>query len=102
MASTRPVMPKDGSYLARVDVQVDPLHRLHLLLLADPPKSLPQVPDHDRLRSSHGAGHQLCVLVLGERSALLPVKTRSGDFLRNFYFLACLEPPLTLGSNRRA
>ena len=96
------IMTKDGGDLSWVDVQVDPLHRLHLLLLADPPKSLPQVPDHDRLRSSHGAGHQLCVLVLGERSALLPVKTRSGDFLRNFYFLACLELPLTLGSNRRA
>ena len=76
MASTRPVMPKDGSYLARVDVQVDPLHRLHLLLLADPPKSLPQVPDHDGLCASHGARNTLCVLILGEGGTLLPVKSQ--------------------------
>ena len=51
------IMTKDGGDLSRVDVQVDPLHRLHLLLLAKPPESLPQVPDHHGLCASHATWH---------------------------------------------
>ena len=51
------IMTKDGGDLSWVDVQVDPLHCLHLLLLAKPPESLPQVPDHHGLCASHAARH---------------------------------------------
>ena len=72
--NTCTIVTKDGSYLPWIDVQVHPLYCLHLLLLANPPKSLPQVPDHDGLSSSHGAGHTLRVLILGQGGTLLPVK----------------------------
>ena len=74
MVNTCTIVTKDGSYLSRINVQVHPLHRLHLLLLPDSPESFPQVSDHDSLCSSHGTGHGLGVLVLREGGTLLPVK----------------------------
>ena len=72
--NTCSIVTKDGSNLPWVNVQVHPLYRLHLLFLPDPPKSLPQVPDHDGLCFPHGARNTLCVLILGEGGTLLPVK----------------------------
>ena len=74
MVNTCTIVTKNGSYLSRINVQVHPLHRLHLLLLPDSPESFPQVSDHDSLSASHGVGHSLCVLVLREGGTLLPVK----------------------------
>ena len=72
--NTCPIVTKDCSYLPGINVQVHSLHRLHLLFLPNPPKSLPQVPDHDGLCASHGVGHSLGVLVLREGGTVLPVK----------------------------
>ena len=74
MVTTCTIVAKDGSYLPWVYVQVHPLHSLHLLLLPDSPESFPQVSDHDGLCASHGVGHSLGVLVLGEGGTVLPVK----------------------------
>ena len=80
MVNTCTIVTKDGSYLSWIDVQVDALHRLHLLLLprdspeSFPPESFPQVSDHDCLCSSHGTRHSLGVLVLREGGTLLSVK----------------------------
>ena len=74
MVNTCTIVTKDSSYLPWVNVQVHPLHCLHLLLLPDSAKSFPEIPDHNCLSASQGGGHSLCVLVLGEGGALLPVR----------------------------